>query len=69
MLKKEVIVFERNIYDHIDENVKRAARDILRVLDASYEKDEKRQQLRKVVLDSVNELGSSFKKVVDNIGV
>ena len=66
--QEELIVFEANIYEHIEGNVKKTVRNILNVVDALGIEEKKRLQLRKVILDSVNELGLTFKYIVKNIG-
>lgn len=68
MKKIELIIFEKNIEEYIDEQVNKTARNILNVVDAAYPKDDTRNKVRKVVLDSVNELGITLKSIIENLG-
>lgn len=66
--QQDIIVFEANISEFVDLNTRKSMKNILNVLDALSLPEDKRLKLRKVVLDSINELGISFKTVISKVG-
>lgn len=63
----EIIIFQPTILDSIESNKAATIKRIMTIVDAYITNQREHQQLRKVVLDSVNDLSRDFAKTLDSI--
>lgn len=63
----EVIIFQPTILENIESNKVAAIKRIMTVVDAYVQDKREHQQLRKIVLDSVNDASRDFAKILDSV--